>query len=180
MRFIQSVLLGVACLAVCSTALAAPAGQTQLADQIGTLVTKYFPDAVIAQDNGTLSAKHGTMVFTIHRHWKTGEILKETDQVEGPNYKGFMISISVQDGKYEGQAMVPQTLNERYWLTYIDRPPTDDGKGHYVINFSYGSRLDRDFMKAIFEALPKSRMPTKSSNATSEPAPSAGSEAVQD
>ncbi|MFA5203142.1 MAG: hypothetical protein WC708_01945 [Lentisphaeria bacterium] len=160
MRFKQRSLLGLACLSACFGVLAAPAKQTQLADRISGIAKNHFPDAVVSQDNGTLSAKHGTMVFTIHRHWKTGEILKETDQVEGPNYKGFMIFISVQDGRYEGQAMVPQTLNERYWQTYIDRPPTEDGKGHYVINFSYGARLDRDFMRAIFEALPKSRRPT--------------------
>lgn len=149
------------CIVACSATLAAPAKQTELADRIGKLVTKHFPDAVLSQDNGTFSAKHGTMVFTVHRHSKTGEIWKETDQVEGPNFRGFMISISVRDGKYEGQAVVPQSLNERYWQTYIDRPATEDGKGHYVINFSYGARLDRDFKKAVFEALPKSSMPPK-------------------
>jgi len=150
----------------CSATLAAPVKESGLGDTISTLVKKHFPHAVVSQDNGDLSAKHGTMPFTIHRHWKTGEIRKETDQVEGPNFKGFMISISIQDGKHEGQAMVPQTLHRRYWQEYIDRPPTEDGKGHYVINFAYGSRLDRDFMKAIFEALPRSRMRTKPSTAT--------------
>lgn len=164
--------LGVACLVACSAAPAAPVGQTALADQLGKLVRKHFPDAVVAQDNGKFTAKHGTMVFTIHRHWKTGKILKETDQVEGPNYEGFMISISVQDGKYEGAAMVPQTLNRRYWQEYIDRPPTEDGKGHYVINFSFGSRLNREFMKTVFEALPQSRMPTTDSTLSTEGAPS--------
>ena len=147
-------------------ALAAPAGHSVLAERIANLVRKHYPDAAITQDNGKLTAKHGTMTFTIHRHWKTGEILEKTDQVEGPNFRGFMITISIENGKYEGQAVIPQTLNERYWVTYIDRPPTEDGKGHYVINFSYGSRLNRDFMKAVFEALPKSRMPTKPSTAT--------------
>lgn len=160
MKSMRTTLLSVMCLVGCSTVMAAPATQTQLADQISALVTEHFPDAVIAQDNGKITAKHGTMIFTIHRHWKTGEIRKETDQIEGPNFEGFMISISVEDGRYEGQAMVPQTLNRRYWQEYIDRPPTADGKGHYVINLSYGSRIDRDFMKAVFEALPRSRMPT--------------------
>lgn len=154
------------CIAACWATLAAPAKQTELVDRIGQLVTAHFPDAVVSQDNGTFSAKHGTMVFTIHRHSMTGEIWKETDQVEGPNFKGFMISISVRDGKYEGQAVVPQSLNRRYWQTYIDSPSTEDGKGHYVISFSYGSRLDNDFKKAVFEALPKSRIPPKPSTAT--------------
>ena len=171
MKSMHTSLICAVLLAGCSATFAAPAKQSELADKISKLVKKHFPDAIIAQDNSTLSAKHGTMVFTIHRHWKTGKILEETDQVEGPNYKGFMISLSVQNGKYEGAAMVPQTLNRRYWKTYIDRPPTDDDKGYYVINFSYGARLDRDFMKAIFEALPRSRMPTTKSTLSSEGAP---------
>ncbi len=77
-----------------------------------------------------------------------------------------MISIAIRDGKYEGQAVVPQSLNERYWQTYIDRPATQNGKSHYVINFSYGSRLDTKFKKAIFEALPKSLAPRQRSTAT--------------
>lgn len=141
--------------------LSAPVKQLELHDRVLKVVRKHHPNARIAQDNGNFVAKHGTMVFTVHQRWKTGEVRKETAQVEGPNFKGFLLSISVQNGKYEGAARVPQTLRRPYWQTYIDRPPTEDAKGHYVINFSYGSRLDREFMKALFEALPKSKMPTK-------------------
>jgi hypothetical protein len=111
--------------------------------------------------NGWINAKHGTMTFTIHRRWKTGEILEQTDQTEGPNFEGFILALSVQEGKYEGQAVVPQTLGTPYWQTYIDRPATEDGQGHYVINFSYGSRLNKEFMKELFEALPKTIRPKK-------------------
>ena len=143
----------------CTVAFTAPAKQSELAAKVSKLVMEYFPDAVVTQDNEKLSAKHGTMVFTIHRHWRTGKILEETDQVEGPNYDGFMISISVEDGMYIGPAMVPQTLNRRYWKEYIDRPSLEDGSGYYVINFAYGSRLDKDFMSAIFKVLPVSKIP---------------------
>ncbi len=133
----------------------------ELADRIQKIVRQHYPDVEITQKNGWLSAKHGTMIFTVHRHLKTGEILETTDRVEGPNAEGFVLSLSVQEGKYEGAAVVPQILGEPYWQTYIDRPKTEDGQGHYVINFSYGSRLDKDFMKTVFEALPKSKPPGK-------------------
>ena len=158
-------------------AIAAPLGQAGLTDRLTEVVREHFPDAQVSQDNGNFTARHGTMVFTIHRRWKTGEIQEKTAQVEGPNFKGFILSVSVQDGKYGGQAAVPQTLREPYWQTYLDCPPTEDGKGHYAIKFSFGSRLDKDFMKAVFDALPKSRTSAKASNATSDAASSA---AVQD
>lgn len=132
---------------------AAPGKQMEMADRIDKLVKKYFPDAIVTRDNGKYSAKYGTRLFTIHPHLRTGEILMKTVKVEGPNFMGFMISISVREGKYEGPAVVPQTLNKRYWYTYFDRPLTKDGKSHFVIDFSYGSRTHRDFMKAIFEVI---------------------------
>ncbi len=155
MRF-QSTLLFVAVCLVDSIAFAGPKKQTELADRITKIVREYFPDAQIAQDNGVFKASHGTMMFTVHPRNKTGEVQEKTYQAEGPNFKGFILSWSVADGNYQGAAVVPQTLGEPYWQTYIVRPLTADGKAHHVINFSYGSRLDKDFKMAVFEALPKS------------------------
>lgn len=160
MRY-KFVLLGIVlCLFVTAT-LAAPIEQVELTSRISELILEYYPEAEIAQDNGNLNAKYGTMIFTVHGQRKAGRIPEKTHQVEGPNFKGFMFSIFIKNGEYVGQALVPQTINERYWQTYIDRPPTDDGNSHYVINFSYGSGLDRKFMSELFEALPKTKMPTK-------------------
>ena len=135
------------------TVAGAPSGQLELNENITKIVLKHFPKADIAVNDGNFVAKQGTMVFTVHRRSKTGEVGKKTDQVEGPNYRGFILSISARDGKYHGAAEVPQTLRRPYWQTYIDRPPRKGGKSHYVINFSYGSRLNREFMKAVLEAL---------------------------
>lgn len=156
MQSLSALLFVAVCLAD-SFALAAPAQQTELADRIKKVVRQYYPDAQIAQDNGNFTASHGTMMFTVHRVMRDGEILEKTHQEVGPNHRGFILSLSVQDGKYEGAAVVPQTLRRPYWQTYIDRPSTEDGQGHHVINFSYGSRLNEEFKKAIFEVLPRSK-----------------------
>jgi len=152
----KSALLFVAIGLTGSVAFAAPAEQTELADRISKIVREYYPDAKIAQDNGVFRASHGTMMFTIHPRNKTGEVQEKTYQAEGPNFKGFIIALSLQEGRYEGAAAVPQTLGEPYWQTYIDRPATADSQGHHVINFSYGSRLNEEFKTAIFEILPRS------------------------
>jgi hypothetical protein len=157
----KSLLLLVAVCLVSSAAFAAPAKQTELADRITNIVREYFPEAQIAQDNGVFHASHGTMMFTVHPRSKTGEVYEKTQQVEGPNFKGFILSLSLQEGTYQGAAVVPATLGKPYWATYIDRPLTADGKSHHVINFSYGSRLDAEFKKAIFEALPRTQRETK-------------------
>lgn len=134
---------------------AAPLWDSNQLSRVVEVITKYYPDADITQHNGQLRAKYSTMEFTVHRHWKTGEYLQLTDQIEGPNFKGFILQISVESGKYTGQAIIPQILRQPYWQTYIDRPATIDGKSHYVINFSFGSRVDSKFKDAIIKAFRK-------------------------
>ena len=136
-----------------SVVMATPVENLNFNDRVIKIVRKYFPKAEITSDNDKFDAKHGTMIFTVHTRWKTGEVGNKTNQVEGPNYLGFILSVSIQDNKYKGSADVPQTLRRPYWHTYIDRFACNDGKNHYVINFSYGSRLDKEFVKSIFEAL---------------------------
>ena len=84
----------------------------------------------------------------------TGEFSPKTYQQEGPNFRGFLLTVTVQKGRYEGQAVVPQELHGPYFPTYISAPMTEDGKNHYWITFSYGGRLDPKLKQAIFAALP--------------------------
>ncbi|MCA9040290.1 MAG: hypothetical protein KDA65_08095 [Planctomycetaceae bacterium] len=167
MKFHWILLLLVVCF-LCPKGMAATKEQTELELRIRSLIAEYFPDAHISQENDQLSASHGTMRFTVHGHSKTGERAGLTYQVEGPNFEGFLFSLSVNEGKYQGQAVIPQTLREPYWETYIDRPPTEDGAGHYVINFSYGSRLNQNFKLALFQLLPNSRRSSTTSVPESE------------
>ena len=96
------------------------------------------------------------MDFTIHSRWKTGEISEKTRTVEGPNYRGFMLEVSLQEGLYQGAAVVPQTLDRPYWKTYIDAINKEDSGKHLWVSFSYGGRIDQKFFQAIFKSLPQS------------------------
>jgi len=142
-----------------TTTFAAPVQQGDPIARVRNLVLKYFPEAQMAQDNSTFVAQQDTMIFTVHAIGMTGEIRETTNQLSGPNYKGFILRISTRDGEYQGQAVTPQTLRNPYWQTFMDRSLTEDGKGHYSINFSYGSRLDRQFKEELFKVLPNSRGP---------------------
>jgi hypothetical protein len=101
------------------------------------------------------TAKYGTMMFTLHNRSMSGEIFPKTHQEEGPNFKGFILRVSMEEGAYNGQGAVPQELRGPYYPTFIDGPLTNDGNNHYWIRFSYGSQLDPKLKQAIFEAIPK-------------------------
>lgn len=126
-----------------------------LTEQLISIARKHYPKADVFQKDDHLVIKHGTMMFTVHDQWKTGEIRPETRQVEGPNFQGFILELRIKHGKYDGPAMVPQAIHRPYWTTYIDRPLHQDGKSYFVINYSYGSRFNEELMSEFFAVLPK-------------------------
>lgn len=115
------------------------------------VIRKQCPQAAVDVRKNGFAAKYGTMQYTLHSVAMTGEVSKQTYQEEGPDYKGFMLDVSLLDGLYQGQAAVPQTLRGPYFATYLNAMPA--GAKHYEIRFSYGSRLDPELKKAIFAAL---------------------------
>ncbi|MCP5516677.1 MAG: hypothetical protein H7A45_05365 [Verrucomicrobiales bacterium] len=135
------------------------AGEQRLPEALTTRLTaairEHCPDAAIEADDSGFTARHGTMMFTLHGRSKTGEVHPQTYQAEGPNFRGFLLRISRQEGPYEGAAVVPQTLREPYFPTFIDAPATADGSGHYWVRFSFGGRLDDKTKNAILDAIPK-------------------------
>jgi hypothetical protein len=129
-----------------------------LIKQLSNAIMEHCPEAEIAiSESGVFTAKHGTMMYTLHSTSKTGEVYPQTYQKEGPNFKGFILTVSLQDGRYEGAAVVPQTLQGPYFPTLIDAPGTGNGQKHYRITFSYGSRLDAQMKSAILDHIPKTK-----------------------
>jgi len=165
-------------IAFCIATLSVGAAElpTELVKKLRATIQDCCPDAQIQISNQTFTAKNGTMNFTLHSISKTGEIFPQTYQTEGPNFKGFILTVSWRDGRYLGAAMVPQTLQGPYFPTFIDAPPAENGKGHYWVRFSYGHGFDEKARSAIFNALPKTRrLPMQSLSETNVTRPAAGS-----
>lgn len=129
----------------------------EMVRKLTEVIGKHCPDAKIEVTADEFIAKSGTMMFTLHSKSKTGEVYADTYRAEGPNFKGFLLRVAVNPGPYQGAAATPQTLQEPYFSTFFDAPATPAGDGHYVIRFSFGSRLDLEFKKAIFEEIPKTK-----------------------
>jgi hypothetical protein len=127
----------------------------ELVQKLTKVIRTHCPEAKIEVTKQEFIAKFETMMFTLHRRNKAGEVFPDTYQEEGPNWKGFMLRITLHDGKYQGAAVVPQTLQQPYFSTYIDASAAEQKDKHYFVAFSYGSRLDENLKKAIFEAIPK-------------------------
>ena len=127
--------------------------------KLTAVIREYCPDAQVEVTEEAFTAKQGTMMFTLHNRSKSGEISPKTYELEGPNFKGFMLRVSLETGKYEGAAVIPQTLQGPYFPTFIDGAATEDGRNHYRVSFSYGSRLDEKVKNAILEGIPRTKFP---------------------
>lgn len=125
----------------------------ELVKKLTEAVRKHCPDATIETTEEGFVAKSDTMKFTVHARSKSGEIFPKTHEEEGPNFKGFVLHVSLNDGKYMGAAAAPQTFQGPYYPTEFSAPAA--GAKHYLVHFSYGSRLDPGLKKAILGVLPK-------------------------
>ncbi len=94
---------------------------TLLVKTLTETIRKHCPDATIEATKTEFVAKSGTMMFTLHSKSKSGEVSPNTYQEEGPNFKGFMLRVALNDGKYQGAAVVPQTLQGPYFQVQVRR-----------------------------------------------------------
>ncbi len=125
--------------------------------KLAQAIRKQCPEAAIEVTKDAFIAKHGTMMYTVHSRSKSGEIYPQTYQEEGPNFRGFMLRVALEEGAYAGAAAVLQTLQGPNYPTFIDAVSIAAGKKHYLIHFSYGSRLDPELMKAILDTIPATK-----------------------
>jgi hypothetical protein len=148
-------LLMVLCLVLVYQCLAEPPPEP-LVKKLTDIIRSHCADAEIGVTNDVFRAKYGTMMFTLHTRQKTGEVSTNTYREEGPNFKGFLLTVTLEKGGYQGAAVVPQELHGPYFPTFLNAPRAEDGQHHYLIHFAYGSRLDPKLKAAILEALPGS------------------------
>ena len=141
----------------------------EMVKKLSEAILKHCPDAKIEVTKDAFVAKDGTMMLTLHRRGKAGEVYRETYSEEGPNHKGFLLRVSLNGGAYSGAAAIPQTFQEPYFQRFFTATPTDGGKKHFLIDFSYGSRLDPELKQAILEAIPKTKIDPKTKIPVPEP-----------
>ena len=141
------------------TTFNAGAGQLpdDLVQKLGATIRELCPDAQIEAGNTVFTAKRDTMMFTLHSMDKSGKFYSDTYQKEGPNSKGFILTVSLEEGPYLGALMSSQTLHGPYFPTFFSAPATEDGHNHYSVHFSYGSGLDEKVRNAIFKAISGTR-----------------------
>lgn len=126
-----------------------------LEEKIGSVVDQFFVGENVERkhlkESTTISL--ATMMFQIHRSDKTGKFAELPHEEIGPKAEGFVITLTHQNGSYEGSAVYPQTFTRPYWKTFGTVIPIEANKNHIHVSFSYGRRVPEDFIAAITKTL---------------------------
>lgn len=121
-----------------------------LASRLDPVFRRYYAGTKTNHEGERLSFEFNTRLFMIHVPLKTGE-WQDAREVKGPNPRGILCSIEVVPGRYNGQAVLPQTFDERYFETKVAQVPSPDGSKHLYVRLSYPRGVDAKFLKGFWE-----------------------------
>ena len=118
------------------------------------VLEKLEPRPEIGPDGGdTLFVAYKAQRFKIHGRSMTGEISPEAHDQLGPSFRGFVLSIHLQNRGEVNQAVTPQTLQEPYWRTDLDVTPLAGTQKQIFWALSYGVRTEPDLLAHLRQRL---------------------------
>jgi len=111
------------------------------------------PEFNYPSSSPTLLVAYKSQIYKIHGRSMTGEVSPEAHDELGPNFKGFVLRIHLQEKGEVNQAVTPQTLQEPYWTTDLDVTPLARTSKQIYWALSYGARTDTDLLAQIRQSL---------------------------
>ena len=125
---------------------------TELLSRIRPVLQRYYPNATSQVRGMLLQFEQDTRRFLIHIPLKTGE-WQDAREISGPNRRGILCTIELRDGRYDGQAVLPQTFDERYFTTLVMAEASPDQSMYLYVHLSYPDTVDRRFLGEFHEAI---------------------------
>lgn len=115
----------------------------------------FCPSAHIRYNDGgrQIVVEYHTRDFQVYTIYKGGKIAELPHRERGPEYDGFLLQVTFQDGLYSGAAVPGQDLRYPYWTTYFTVVESADKKSHLHVQLSYGSRSDRGLLGELKKAI---------------------------
>lgn len=116
--------------------------------KIESVLRQYHTGAELVKEDSVYVYRYRTQTLKLHTVDKTGAISDAAHDEESPEAGGILLKVSLEDGTYQGAAVIPQEVREPYCSTFINAYPVSGGK-HILLNLSYGSRADKKLIEAI-------------------------------
>lgn len=118
--------------------------------ELQTVFRRHYPNVTSHLLKDKIHFEQDTRVFIMHESLMTGE-WQDPFEERGPKPGGILCEIRLEKGRYEGQAVVPQTFDKRYFKVLLMAPYSPKHDTHLWVNISYPQRVSADFLKEFAE-----------------------------
>ena len=114
--------------------------------ELRMIFRRHYPKATSHLLNEKMHFEHDTRIFIVHEPLKTGE-WQDPWETRGPKPGGILCDITLQEGRYQGAAVVPQTFDKRYFKVLLMAPYSAKHNCHLIVHLSYPGNVSGDFLK---------------------------------
>jgi hypothetical protein len=118
--------------------------------ELQMLFRKHYPMATFHLLKDKIHFEHDTRIFIVHEPLLTGE-WQDPWETRGPKPGGVLCDITLLKGQYQGQAVVPQTFDKRYFKILLAAPYSSKNDAHLEVHLSYPRNVSDDFLKQFAE-----------------------------
>lgn len=109
----------------------------------------------------TLLMRYRTREYQVYASNRAGRLSKELTSSEGPDDDAILLRIYVQTIGEVNQAVVPQTIQEPYWSTFVNVYPLRGLKEQVYMALSSRGRTDKELIKKITKLIASHAAPEK-------------------
>lgn len=111
-----------------------------------SLFRKHYPKATSHLLKDTIHFEYDTRIFIVHEATLTGE-WQSPMETRGPKPGGILCDIRLEKGEYQGQAVVPQVFDKRYFKIQMLAPYSKTKGVHLIVQLYFPRDVKEDFLK---------------------------------
>jgi len=119
-----------------------------LFEEVRKLVEQYYPKAKVTLSDQTISFEFNTRKYMIHEALLSGEWQDAFEEV-GPQKGGICGSLDLRDGRWGGQACLPQSFDKRYFTNLARAPYSKRLDRHLLVSLKYPRDVPVEFRETF-------------------------------
>ena len=121
-----------------------------LSKDVRVLVEKHYPKAKVTLKDQTIHFEFNTRKFMVHEPLLTGEWQDAWEEI-GPQKGGIMGDIELREGRYGGQAVLPTSVDKRYFTLSVLAPYSKKLDHHLYIHLKCPRDVPKEFAKEFVD-----------------------------
>ena len=122
----------------------------QFYSELRTVFRHQYPAVTSDLLKNKIHLESDTRIFIVHEADMTGR-WQDPWEERGPKPGGILCDITLEKGKYQGQAVVPQIFDKRYFKVLLIAPYSEKQDIHLEVHLAYPKNASEDFLNRFTE-----------------------------